>query len=170
MKIISKKMSKGFTLLEMLVVVLIIGILAGIALPQYQLAVGKAKFAEIVQLTYNIKQQQELFYLANLHYAENCSILNPDLPSGSYITEDQNHITLEKDPENLQITCSNGKNTRVGMVSPNANLELQLDNAENRMGPAIKGFCRAKTEIGHKICREMGELKEGGTDYHYYIK
>ena len=60
MKKISKKMSEGFTLIEMLVVVLIIGILAGIALPQYTLAVEKARLAEALGNLSYIKKMIDL--------------------------------------------------------------------------------------------------------------
>ena len=56
---------KGFTLLEMLVVVLIIGILAGIALPQYELAVEKSKAAEAISLMGSLRQALDVYVLTH---------------------------------------------------------------------------------------------------------
>lgn len=53
------------------------------------------------------------------------------------------------------------------MVSPNANLELRLENTTPTFFE--KGFCRAKTEIGHKICKEIGNTIEGKNQNWYYF-
>ncbi len=103
----SKTLNKGFTLIELLVVVLIIGILAGIALPQYQMAVGKAKFSELKTTTKAVQQAAQRYYLLSNTYVGAKYNLDIEIPSGNYCTiwnESQiPHIACEKEIFGKQI-------------------------------------------------------------------
>ena len=97
MKIGDTKMYKsknGFTLLELLVVVLIIGILVAIALPQYQLAVLKSKYSTMKDIVRVVSDAQQRYYILHNDYAVSFNDLDITYPGIYKNTVDGSNIKI----------------------------------------------------------------------------
>ncbi len=73
-----KKQTRGFTLIELMITVAIVGILASVALPAYQDYVTRGKLAEAYSELSSLRIRMEQYYQDNRTYGDpDCSI--PDV-------------------------------------------------------------------------------------------
>ena len=99
-------MKKAFTLIELLVVVLIIGILASIALSQYQKAVAKSRAMQLVVAAKTIADEQNAYFMANDVYASQADDLS------SYPKNNATSLKVGKDTCTL-VYSNQGSDQRV---------------------------------------------------------
>ena len=78
MKIINKKKA-GFTIIEVLIAVLIIGVLAAVAIPGYQKSMEKSRAIEAIRALSDISKAQHDYYMANNTYTDNFNAMSIDV-------------------------------------------------------------------------------------------
>lgn len=72
--------TRGFTLVELMIVVIVVGVLAGVAIPMYQLATERAKATEAVAALGSVRVAMRNYY------AEHQTFVNASFVDGTQVT------------------------------------------------------------------------------------
>ncbi|ENS7391228.1 prepilin-type N-terminal cleavage/methylation domain-containing protein [Neisseria gonorrhoeae] len=124
-------LQKGFTLIELMIVIAIVGILAAVALPAYQDYTARAQVSEAILLAEGQKSAVTEYYLNNGKWPANngdAGVASPGEIKGKYVK---------------QVEIKNGVVT-AQMASSNVNKEIKdkkLSLWAKREDGSVKWFC-----------------------------
>ena len=145
---------KGFTLMEVLIVVLIIAILSAVAVPQYQKAVMKSRYSAMMPIGKAIANGNEAYYMEKGQYATSPTELDV---AGKDNYDDGTDVTLEANPEYLSyVRVANSDKV------PNARYVVYQKHSANF---ADTTMCEAKDDTAKELCQRLGGVfvSEHGT-------
>ena len=140
----------AFTLIELLVVVLIIGILAAVAVPQYQVTVEKARMTDSLVLLQKLKDAQERYYMANNKYATDLEELDITMPG----ILSSNNISL---PNGLVLKLSHTDNYAYIENKKRTNALIMYYTYSPNHG---QRRCSAKqgNSVANQVCKSLGGI------------
>ncbi|MFU9997958.1 pilin [Neisseria meningitidis] len=148
-------LQKGFTLIELMIVIAIVGILAAVALPAYQDYTARAQVSEAILLAEGQKSAVTEYYLNHGEWPKN----NTSAGVASSATDIKGKYVKSVEVKNGVVTAT--------MASSNVNNEIKgkkLSLWAKRQNGSVKWFCgqpvtRAGTATATEVTADGGNEK-----------
>jgi type IV pilus assembly protein PilE len=133
------KIQTGFTLIELMIVIAIIGIIASIALPSYQDYVTRAKIVEATSNLSDMRVKMEQYFQDARSYAgyvdASCILASTGKPA---ITDAKNFTySCESNASTFKVTASGN----VAQSMNGYNYDINESNVKNSTVPGGSGAC-----------------------------
>ncbi|MCU9885358.1 pilin, partial [Neisseria gonorrhoeae] len=147
-------LQKGFTLIELMIVIAIVGILAAVALPAYQDYTARAQVSEAILLAEGQKSAVTEYYLNHGIWPENntsAGVASASEIKGKYVKE---------------VKVENGVVT-AQMASSNVNKEIKdkkLSLWAKRENGSVKWFCGQPVTRGAGNAGKADDVTKAGND------
>ena len=157
-------MKKGFTLVELLIVVLIIGILSAVAVPMYQGAVDKSRWSTLLTSAKALQTAQEAAHMETGSYAYDLNDLSIGL-AGEVV--DGNKYQLEQ-AQYIMDTKAPSQSMILGQTDtlPNVRLSMALKMPDTYLFCDAKaGDARAERLCGKLLMGQKAGSKDGYSKY-----
>jgi len=138
----------GFTLIEVLVVVLIIGILTSVAMPQYQKAVWKGRAAQIIPVVKAFGEAEQVYFATHNTYTTNIDDLDVSVPHPTGYDEKKNYWTFH---------LQEAKNYKHVYAEIDRNGDHHFYIRYNLLDDVMECFPESNSSAGAKICQSLSK-------------
>ena len=150
--------NQAFTLIEILVVVLIIGILATIAVPQYRLSVAKSRLVQMELRGNALYKAAKVYELANGTWPTDVSVLDIDITQESVELKANKVMTAS---DHIAAHYSDGSSCGLHIAYHRyvwcGNDDIWILKTIKKSDDEQAWSCEGITDFGTKICASFNE-------------